>query len=165
MTKKAILILLALLLISAVGVVVISAEGNTQHIDMTLTGEIINLGDGAGLFDVDLRGSPGQASARGLSFSYPVEYGGLPEGNRCANLGEGRFSGLVISSDAQINMSFNDGSMLFANGADMAGMCVSYRTSPTRAMNSPAVPAAMRARRATFSLTLIPIPLALLALR
>jgi hypothetical protein len=121
-TKKVIVVLLVLVLTGAVGVVVISAQGGTQHVDMTLTGTVINIGDGVGLFDVDLRGSPGQANASGLSFSYPVEYSGLPPGNPCVDLGAGP-SGFIITNEGQLNMIFNDGSMLFANAAEGGYVC------------------------------------------
>ena len=121
-TKKVIVILLVLILAGALGVVAISAQGGTQHVDMSLTGTIISIGDGVGLFDVELRGSPGQANASGLSFSYPVEYNGLPPGNPCVDLGAGP-SGLILNTEGQINMILNDGSMLFANAAEGGYVC------------------------------------------
>jgi hypothetical protein len=122
-TKKAVFILLVLLLAGAVGVMAISAQESTQKIDMKLTGTLINIGEGKGLFDVNLRGSPGQAEARGLSFSStPVGKNDLPDGNICVDIPDSP-DGLLISSDAQLVMLFNDGSMLFGNGVDGGYVC------------------------------------------
>lgn len=121
MTKKVVIVLFVLLLAGAVGVVAISAQGSTQNINMTLTGTIISIGDGIGLFDVDLRGSPGSANVHGLSFSYQVDHAGLPPGNPCADFGDP--SGLIITTGGQVNMIFNDGSMVFANAAEGGYVC------------------------------------------
>ena len=122
-SKKVIVVLLVLILTGAVGVVAISAQGSTQDIDMTLTGTLISIGDGKSLFDVNLRGAPGQANAQGLTISgAPVEKGDLPEGNVCVDLPNSP-DGFAIGDGAQLNMIFNDGSMVFANGVNGGYVC------------------------------------------
>ncbi len=121
MIKKLVVIVLILIVAGTLGVVAISAQGGTQHIDMTLNGQIMTISDGVGLFDVNLKGSPGPATASGLSYSYAVNYDGLPPGNRCVDLGGP--SGLIITDRGQINMIFNDGSMLFANSTGEGYVC------------------------------------------
>jgi hypothetical protein len=54
MKKKLLLLSLVLVLAGALGVVALSAQGRTVPINASLSGEIITIGDGPGLFDVNL---------------------------------------------------------------------------------------------------------------
>jgi len=122
MTRKMIFLLVILVLLSAVGVTTISAQGKTQPINMTLSGSIMTIDEGVGLFDVNLQGSPGSANARGLSFSYPVGYSDLPAGNPCIDL-PSPLDAVIITTDAQITITFKDGSMLFGNATEGGYVC------------------------------------------
>lgn len=108
MVKKIAVIVLVLVLVAVVGVVVIAGQEKTQKVDMELVGTVINTGEGSVIFEVDLKGSPRKAYARGVSM------GGLPVemGDECFDL-DGP-DGMNTES-AQINIIFEDGSMLFGN--------------------------------------------------
>jgi hypothetical protein len=121
-TKKVVVILIVFVMAVALTAAAISASGHTETINMRLTGTIITIGDGMGLFDVNVKGSPGAASARGLTFSCPVDHTGLPPGTPCIDI-PGSPDGLIIDSGGQITMIFNDGSMLFGNAADGGYVC------------------------------------------
>ena len=108
MVKKIAVVLLVLVLIGVLSVAAISGKEKTQKVDMELVGTVINIGDGSVIFEVDLKGSPGKAYARGVSVSgLPVEMG-----DECFDL-EGP-DGMNTDS-AQIAIIFEDGSMLFGN--------------------------------------------------
>ena len=121
MTKKILLILVVLVLIAVVGVSAISAQEKTQPIKWNLTGSIISLGEAGSLFDVNLKGAPGDANARGIGFAgLPVEYEQLPADNQCTDIPgpDG-----VLFLEAQMTVRFSDGSMLFGNAADGGYVC------------------------------------------
>jgi len=111
---KQLLVLLAMLLVFPVA---IAEKPSVEPIDMKLSGSLIHVDDG-GLFDINLKGTPGSANARGLAITGdPVMYDDLPEGNACIDLSPGP-SGSYITQ-AQMTMTFNDGSMIWGdNGAD-----------------------------------------------
>jgi hypothetical protein len=121
MKKKVLLILLVLVLLAAVSVSSISAQENTQHVNWQLSGEIINLGEAGSLFDVNLKGAPGDAHARGLGFvGPPLEKAQLPEGNQCTDIPgpDG-----ILFLNGQIAVRFNDGSLLFGNSVEGSHIC------------------------------------------
>lgn len=120
MIKKLTVILLVLLLIGALGVIVSAGQEQTIPVNMKLAGTIISINQGTGLFDVDVKGQPGTANVRGISFSSsPVPHDQLPAENDCD---EG-FGGLLIQPGGQFNMVFSDGSMLFGMAADGGYVC------------------------------------------
>lgn len=122
MTKKLVVILLVLVLAGALGVAAFAVQGQTVPVNMTLTGTIITIGDGVGLFDVNVKGQPGTANARGISFSHLVPHADLPDGNQCIDT-PGPIDGVVIDPGGQFNMIFSDGSMLFGNAASGGYVC------------------------------------------
>lgn len=111
MVKKTAVIVLVLVLVAVVGVVVIAGQEKTKKVDMELVGTVIDIGEGSIIFEVDLKGSPGKAYARGVSVS------GLPTemGDECFDL-EGPDG--MNTEYAQIAIIFEDGSMLFGNMED-----------------------------------------------
>jgi hypothetical protein len=121
MKKKVLLISVILILVATISVSVISAKEKTQPINWDLTGSIMNLGDAGSQFDVNLKGAPGVANARGLGFSGPpVEKSDLPEGNVCVDISgpDG-----VLFLEAQMIVQFDDGSLLFGNAAEGGYVC------------------------------------------
>jgi len=116
-----VIILLVLVLVVALGVVAYAAQGRTVPIDMELTGTFIPINESAGIFDVNLQGSPGKAHARGLSVGLPVEKGALPSGNKCVDIPDSPDG--LLTTEAQLNMIFNDGSMLFGTMAEGSYLC------------------------------------------
>jgi hypothetical protein len=59
---------------------------------------------------VTLKGTPGVGNGRGMAMTgAPLMYSELPEGNACVDLDPGP-SGVLITA-AQMNMTFNDGSI------------------------------------------------------
>ena len=68
-------------------------------------------------FDLDLKGAPGKATARGVGWGgLPIPYDQLPAGNEC-------FDTLlpvdgVVFEEFQMTMDFKDGSMLFGNAVE-----------------------------------------------
>jgi hypothetical protein len=122
MKKKALLISVILILVAAISVSVISAKEKTQPINWDLTGSIMNLGDAGSQFDVNLKGAPGDANARGLGFAgLPAEKGDLPDDNVCVDLPNSPDG--VPFVEAQMIVHFNDGSMLFGNAAEGGYVC------------------------------------------
>lgn len=108
MVKKIAVILLVLALAGVLGVVVIAGQEKNQKVDMELVGTVIDIGEGSVIFDVDLKGTPGKAYARGVSTSgFPTDMG-----DKCFDLGE--VDGMYTES-AQIAIIFEDGSMLFGH--------------------------------------------------
>lgn len=122
MNKKVLFIgVLVAALVAAVSVSAISAQENTQRVSWHLSGEIINLGEAGSLFDVNLKGAPGDANARGLGFAGPpLEKADLPDGNQCADIPGP--DGLLFV-DGQIVARFNDGSLLFGNSVEGSHIC------------------------------------------
>lgn len=108
MVKKGAVVVLVLVLVAVMGVVVIAGQEKTQKVDMELVGTVIDIGEGSIIFEVDLKGKPGKAYARGVSVS------GLPTemGDECFDL-EGPDG--MNTEYAQIAIIFEDGSMLFGN--------------------------------------------------
>ena len=125
MSRKIFFVVLTFVLVSVLGSAIIFAQEEETHtVDMTINGSLITISEGVGLFDVDLQGSPGAARERGLAFSYPVDYADLPDGNQCFDLDNGEApDGLLITTDSQISLVFNDGSMLFGNGGEDGYVC------------------------------------------
>lgn len=78
---------------------------------------------GTGLFDVNLKGAPGNGNGRGIATTSPPKlYSELPEGNVCADFSPGP-SGVLIT-DTEMTMTFEDGSMIW--GADVDGGYVCF---------------------------------------
>ena len=125
MVKKVAVVVLVLVLVAVVGVVVIAGQEKTQKVDMELVGTVINIGEGSVIFEVDLKGAPGKAYARGVSVS------GLPAemGDKCFDL-EGPDG--MNTEYAQIAIIFEDGSMLFGNMAEGVPSYVCF-ASPSQA--------------------------------
>lgn len=120
MTKKLTVVLLVLFFIGAIGVIVSAGQEQSIPVNMKVTGTIISIGQGTGLFDVNVKGQPGTADVRGVSFSGPqVPYDQLPAGNECAP----GVDGLLIQPAGQFNMIFSDGSMLFGMAAEGGYVC------------------------------------------
>jgi len=100
---KQLLIIIATLMVlpaSALG------KDNVIEIDMTLSGTVLHVSDVRTFYDVNLKGSPGAATARGAGDGYPSDLPGTP----CPDIGP--IDGLRLDP-AQINVVFNDGSMFF----------------------------------------------------
>jgi len=117
---KQLLVLLALLLIIPT---TLAGKRHAQPIDAMVFGSLIHVG-GGGLFDVNLKGTLGFGNARGMSMTgAPVLHSELPEGNACVDLSPGP-SGVLIT-EAQMNMTFNDGSMLWGDAAPGGYVCFS----------------------------------------
>lgn len=116
---KQLLLLLTLLLVS---LATFAQTYHSQPIDGTVYGSLIHV-DGTGLFDVNLKGAPGNGNGRGLAMTSPPKlYSELPEGNACADFSPGP-SGVLIT-DAEMTMTFKDGSMIW--GADAVGGYVCF---------------------------------------
>ena len=102
---------------------VFADKTKTQPIDMRVSGSLIHIG-GDGLFDVNLKGTPGAGNGRGLAITGPdVLYIDLPEGNACADFSPGP-SGRIITA-AQMTITFNDGSMIWGDAAPDGYVCFS----------------------------------------
>lgn len=125
MVKKITVVVLVLVLVVVLGVVVTAGQEKTQKVDMELVGTVIDIGDGSVIFEVDLKGSPGKAYARGVSTSdFPTDMG-----DKCVDIGE--VDGMNTKS-AQIAIIFEDGSMLFGNMDDNVPSYVCF-ASPSQA--------------------------------
>lgn len=126
MVKKVAVVLLVLVLVVVLGVVVTAGQEKTQTVDMELVGTVINIGEGSVIFEVDLKGSPGKAYARGVSVS------GLPAemGDECFDI-EGPDG--MNTEYAQIAIIFEDGSMLFGNMDEAIPSYVCF-ASPSQAV-------------------------------
>ena len=100
---KLILVIIAMLFIfpaSALG------KDKVIEIDMTLSGSVLHVSDVRTFYDIDLKGSPGAANARGVGDGY---FSDLPD-TPCPDIGE--VDGLKLNP-AQVNVVFNDGSMFY----------------------------------------------------
>ena len=102
---KLLLLIIAMLLVFPVSV---SGKDNVIEIDMTLSGTVLHVSDVRTFYDVNLKGSPGAANARGAGDGYPSDLPGTP----CPDIGP--VDGLRLDP-AQINVVFNDGSMFYGN--------------------------------------------------
>jgi len=103
---KQLLIIIAMLLVlpaSALG------KDKVIDIDMTVSGTVLHVDDVRTLYDVNLKGSPGSANARGAGDGYPSNLPGTP----CPDIGP--VDGLRLEA-AQINVVFKDGSMFYGTG-------------------------------------------------
>ena len=111
---KQLLIIIALFLVlpaSALG------KNKVIDIDMTLSGTVLHVSDVRTFYDVNLKGSPGAANARGVGDGYPSDLPGTP----CPDIGP--VDGLRLDP-AQINVVFNDGSMFYGTViADESFVC------------------------------------------
>jgi hypothetical protein len=117
---KSLLLVLALLLVFPT---TFAGKSDIQPIDMRLSGSLIHLDEG-GLFDINLKGTPGSANGRGLAITgAPVLHSELPEGNACIDFSPGP-SGVYIIA-AQMTMTFNDGSMIWGDAAPDGYVCFS----------------------------------------
>jgi hypothetical protein len=86
-------------------------------IDMTLSGTVLHVSDVRTFYDVNLKGSPGAANARGAGDGYPSDLPDTP----CPDIGP--VDGLRLDP-AQINVVFNDGSMFYGTViADESFVC------------------------------------------
>lgn len=111
---KQLLVLLAMLLVFPAA---IAEKNSIEPINMKLSGSLIHVDEG-GLFEIQLKGTPGSANARGFAITGdPVMYDALPEGNACADFSPDPSGSFIIA--AQMAMTFNDGSMIWGdNGVD-----------------------------------------------
>jgi len=100
---KLLLCVFAMLLIAPASAL---GKGKVIDIDMTASGSVLHVTDARTFYDVNLKGSPGQANARGAGDGY---LSNLPD-TPCPDLGD--FDGLKFSA-AHVNVVFNDGSMLY----------------------------------------------------
>jgi hypothetical protein len=117
---KQLIVLLAIMLVLPAA---FADKSDVQLIDMRVSGSLIHV-DAGGLFEVNLKGSPGAANGRGLAVTGPpVLHSELPAGNACADFGPGP-SGVYIT-EAQMNMTFNDGSMIWGDAASDGYVCFS----------------------------------------
>ena len=109
------------LLLSIAGAAPAFAGQNTQPVNMIGSGSIMDVDQGGDLklFDLNLKGAPGAANARGVGWvGPPLPYAELPLDNLCNDLsGYSPYSGAPFE-EFQMTINFNDGSMLFANLAD-----------------------------------------------
>lgn len=119
---KRLLILFAMLLIFPQA---FAGEDKTQTIDMEFWGSLLALDDfGRGAMDVTAKGTPGKANGRGVGKTgLPVMYAELPGGNGCVDFSPGP-SGVYIV-EAQMVMTFDDGSMIWANSPPTGYVCFS----------------------------------------
>ena len=103
---KQLLIIIAMLLVFPA-----SAFGKDKviNIDMTVSGTVLHVSDVRTFYDVNLKGSPGDANARGAGDGYPSNLPDTP----CPDIGP--VDGLRLDP-AQINVVFNDGSMFYGKG-------------------------------------------------
>jgi hypothetical protein len=122
--KEPVMKLIQLLFVSTVLFFASSVYADqVKVIDMQLSGSLIHVDEG-GLFDINLKGSPGAANGRGLAVTGPpVLYAELPEENECADFGTVP-SGAYITA-AQMTMTFNDGSMIWGDAAPDGYVCYS----------------------------------------
>ena len=92
-------------------------KDNVIDIDMTVSGTVLHVSDVRTFYDVNLKGSPGAANARGAGDGYPSDLPDTP----CPNIGP--IDGLRLDP-AQVNVVFNDGSMFYGAGiADESFVC------------------------------------------
>ena len=117
---KQLLVLLALLLIIPT---TLAGKRDSHPIEATVFGSLMHV-DGAGLFDVNLKGSPGLGNGRGMAITgAPLLHSELPEGNECVDFSPDPSGYLIIA--AQMNMTFNDGSMVWGDAAPGGYVCFS----------------------------------------
>ena len=102
--KKLLIFIATLLVIPTMAV----AQKKVIEIDMTVSGTVLHVSDVRTLYDVNLKGSPGAANARGAGDSYFADLPGTP----CPEL-EGP-DGLRLTK-AYANVVFNDGSMFYGS--------------------------------------------------
>ena len=102
-----------------------NSEDGVIKMKMKLTGVLRHVDDlGRTIFDVDLQGTPGKATARGVAISGPpVLFSELPANNECMDLGDDP-SGMHLV-EAQIVMTFRDGSMVWGTSAPDGYVCFS----------------------------------------
>jgi hypothetical protein len=121
MNKKIVYWVITLLLVCTVSATSVSAEQDIQPVNMTLSGSIMDVDQGGALklFDINLKGAPGTANARGVGWTGPpLPYSELPIDNVCNDISAfSPYSGLLFE-EFQMTINFKDGSMLFANLAD-----------------------------------------------
>jgi hypothetical protein len=131
---KKILILLSLLLVFPLAYADdddSSSENGVIRIKMKLTGVLRHVDDfGRTIFDVDSKGKPGKATGRGVAISGPpVMFDALPDDNKCMDFTPAP-SGMHLM-EAQIVMTFRDGSMIWGNSPPDGYVCFSgYAYAP-----------------------------------
>ena len=117
--KQLILLLVTLLVFP----VALAEKPGIESIDIKLSGSLIHL-DAGGLFDINLKGNPGAANGRGLAVTGdPVMYEALPVDNGCTDYSPDP-SGMYIT-EAQMTMTFNDGSMIWGDAGPDGYVCFS----------------------------------------
>jgi len=121
MNKLFACLVISLILIATVGVTSVSAEQDTQPVNLTGSGSIMDVDQGGDLklFDLNLKGAPGAANARGVGWvGPPLPYSGLPLDNVCNDISAfSPYSGAIFE-EFQMTINFKDNSLLFANLAD-----------------------------------------------
>jgi len=125
---KKFLVLLSLLLVlpfAQAGADESETGDGVVPIDFKLTGSLRHVDDfGRTIFDVDLKGKPGKATGRGVGVSGPpVLYDELPDGNACVDFSPEE-SGIILM-EAQVVMTFRDGSMIWGNASPGGYACFS----------------------------------------
>ena len=111
---KQLLIIIGMLLVLPASAL---AKDKVIDIDMTVSGTVLHVNDVRTFYDVNLKGSPGNANARGAGDGYPSDLPDTP----CPDIGP--VDGLRLDP-AQINVVFNDGSMFYGTViADESFVC------------------------------------------
>jgi len=121
---KPLVLFLALLLVFPTALAD-KSKSKTKPIDMKLSGLLIHVDEG-GLFTVELKGKPGAATGRGLAVTGPpVIHENLPVGHACRNLDSVLGVSGAIITEAQMAMTFKDGSMIWGDAAPDGYVCYS----------------------------------------
>lgn len=126
--KKIVVVLLVLGLVVVLSVAASAGQQRTIPIKTDLIGTVIAIGEGKNIFDVELKGRPRSATARGVSVTgLPVEIGELPKDNQCLDI-DGPDGFNIV--DAQITIVYKNGSMLFGNDLPGGYVCFVSAANP-----------------------------------
>ena len=115
--------LISIIPLACAGDSVAGCDDGVVPLNMKVTGLVRHVDDyGRTVFDVDLKGSPGKATGRGVAITgFPLMHGDLPAGNACLDLVDVE-SGMIIT-EAQMVLTFADGSMIWGNSPPEGYVC------------------------------------------